>query len=84
MEVVGRSQRLAKKRGGLCVPLLAAYDGGLVALVVTVFHAISEIGFCNPFLGAVDGDTRVCSSLTLWSAQGAGWFCLWALDLVEV
>ncbi|MQM11507.1 hypothetical protein Taro_044415 [Colocasia esculenta] len=36
-EVVGRSQQLASKRGGLCVPLLAACGGGLVALVVTVF-----------------------------------------------
>ncbi|MQL72620.1 hypothetical protein Taro_004963 [Colocasia esculenta] len=39
--------------------------------------------FCNPFLGAVHGGTGVCSSLTSWSARGAGWFCLWALDLVE-
>ncbi|MQL98949.1 hypothetical protein Taro_031665, partial [Colocasia esculenta] len=22
--------------------------------------------------------------MTLWSVRGAGWFCLWALDLVEV
>ncbi|MQM09452.1 hypothetical protein Taro_042326 [Colocasia esculenta] len=44
-EVVGRSQRLASKRGGLCVPLLAACGGGLVALTVTVFHAISEFRF---------------------------------------
>ncbi|MQL78384.1 hypothetical protein Taro_010814 [Colocasia esculenta] len=29
-EVVGRSQRLASERGGLCVPLLAACGGGLV------------------------------------------------------
>ncbi|MQL97214.1 hypothetical protein Taro_029897 [Colocasia esculenta] len=26
---------------------------------------------------------RRCSSLTSWSVQGAGWFCLWTLDLVE-
>ncbi|MQM19236.1 hypothetical protein Taro_052236 [Colocasia esculenta] len=36
-EVVGKSQWLASERGGLCVPLLAAYGGGLVALVVTKF-----------------------------------------------
>ncbi|MQM07193.1 hypothetical protein Taro_040030, partial [Colocasia esculenta] len=38
----------------------------------------------NPFLGAVHGGTGVCSSLTSWSVRGAGWFCLWALNLVEV
>ncbi|MQL91570.1 hypothetical protein Taro_024186 [Colocasia esculenta] len=27
---------------------------------------------------------RVGSSLTLWHVQGPEWFCLWALDLVEV
>ncbi|MQM01722.1 hypothetical protein Taro_034482 [Colocasia esculenta] len=40
--------------------------------------------FCSPFLGAVCGDTGVCSSLTSWRVQGLGWFCLWALDLVEL
>ncbi|MQL99876.1 hypothetical protein Taro_032605, partial [Colocasia esculenta] len=27
---------------------------------------------------------RVCGSLTSWHVRGPGWFCLWALDLVEV
>ncbi|MQM02551.1 hypothetical protein Taro_035319 [Colocasia esculenta] len=40
--------------------------------------------FGNPFLGAIRGGTGRCSSLTSWSVRGAGWFCLWALDLVEV
>ncbi|MQL74342.1 hypothetical protein Taro_006699 [Colocasia esculenta] len=40
--------------------------------------------FGNPFLGTVCGGTRVYSCLTSWSVRGAGWFCLWALDLVEV
>ncbi|MQM04046.1 hypothetical protein Taro_036836, partial [Colocasia esculenta] len=43
--------------------------------------------FCNPFLGAVrwlQWHQRVCSSLTSWRVRGPGWFCLWALDLVEV
>ncbi|MQL71811.1 hypothetical protein Taro_004122, partial [Colocasia esculenta] len=40
--------------------------------------------FGNPFLGAIRGGTRVCSSLTSWRVRGAGWFCLWALNLVEV
>ncbi|MQM02955.1 hypothetical protein Taro_035727 [Colocasia esculenta] len=40
--------------------------------------------FCNSFLGAVHGGTGRCSSLTSWSVRGAGWFCLWALDLVKL
>ncbi|MQL75893.1 hypothetical protein Taro_008274 [Colocasia esculenta] len=40
--------------------------------------------FGNPFLGTVYGCTGVCSSLTSWSVQDAGWLCLWTLDLVEV
>ncbi|MQL90892.1 hypothetical protein Taro_023488 [Colocasia esculenta] len=40
--------------------------------------------FCNSFLGAIRGGTRVCSSLTSLRVRGPGWFCLWALDLVEV
>ncbi|MQL96828.1 hypothetical protein Taro_029509 [Colocasia esculenta] len=43
-----------------------------------------DCGFSNPFLGAVRGGTGVCSSLASWSVRGAGWFCLWTLDLVEV
>ncbi|MQL68873.1 hypothetical protein Taro_001187 [Colocasia esculenta] len=39
--------------------------------------------FCKPFLGAVRGGTVGCSSLTSWRVRGAGWFHLWALDLVE-
>ncbi|MQL72181.1 hypothetical protein Taro_004502, partial [Colocasia esculenta] len=39
---------------------------------------------CNPFLGAILGGTGVCSSLTSWRVQGLGWFCLGALNLVEV
>ncbi|MQL97189.1 hypothetical protein Taro_029875 [Colocasia esculenta] len=99
-EVVGRSQRLASERGGLCVPLLAACGGGLVALAVTEFLTLFPMAsilrvlsgclvqtpdccFCNLFLGAIRGITGEFSSLTLWSVRGAGWFCLWALDLVE-
>ncbi|MQM17093.1 hypothetical protein Taro_050060, partial [Colocasia esculenta] len=40
--------------------------------------------FSNPFLDAVRGGAVGCSSLTSWRVRGAGWFCLWALDLVEV
>ncbi|MQL73469.1 hypothetical protein Taro_005799 [Colocasia esculenta] len=39
--------------------------------------------FSNPFLGAVHGGTRVCSSLTSWRVRGARGFYLWTLDLVE-
>ncbi|MQM01473.1 hypothetical protein Taro_034226 [Colocasia esculenta] len=45
---------------------------------------IPDCCFGNPFLGAVCGGTVGCSSLTSWRVRGAGWFCLWALDLVEV
>ncbi|MQM03181.1 hypothetical protein Taro_035955, partial [Colocasia esculenta] len=76
-EVVGRSQQLVSARGGLCVPLLAACGGGLVALAVTMFHAVSEIGFlvalactapncsfCNPFIGAfVVAPAGVCQGV---------------------
>ncbi|MQM18365.1 hypothetical protein Taro_051353, partial [Colocasia esculenta] len=40
--------------------------------------------FGSPFLGVIHGGTVGCSSLTSWCVQGAGWFYLWALDLVEV
>ncbi|MQM08664.1 hypothetical protein Taro_041521 [Colocasia esculenta] len=43
-----------------------------------------DCGFVNSFLGAIRGGTVGCSSLTSWRVRGAGWFCLWALDLVEV
>ncbi|MQM10598.1 hypothetical protein Taro_043489 [Colocasia esculenta] len=36
------------------------------------------------FLGASPYGTSVCVSLTSWRVRGPGWFCLWALDLVEV
>ncbi|MQL96946.1 hypothetical protein Taro_029631 [Colocasia esculenta] len=42
-----------------------------------------ECWFCNPFLGAVCGGTRVCSSLTSWRVRGSGWFCLWDLNVEE-
>ncbi|MQL82655.1 hypothetical protein Taro_015135 [Colocasia esculenta] len=61
------------------------------AAVVVLFFAVPsgcrvltpDCCFGNPFLGAVRGGTGRCSSLTSWSVRGAGWFCLWALDLVE-
>ncbi|MQM16828.1 hypothetical protein Taro_049790, partial [Colocasia esculenta] len=60
----------------------------LVCSCVTVFLTLfSRLGtqllFRLPFLGTVCGGTGVCSSLTSWRVRGAGWFCLWALDLVE-
>ncbi|MQL94509.1 hypothetical protein Taro_027167, partial [Colocasia esculenta] len=42
-----------------------------------------HVGVC-PRASAVRGSTGRCSSLTSWSDRGAGWFCLWALDIVEV
>ncbi|MQM07907.1 hypothetical protein Taro_040754 [Colocasia esculenta] len=41
--------------------------------------AVSVTRSLVPSVGA-----PVCSSLTSWRVQGPGWFCLWALDLVEV
>ncbi|MQL70419.1 hypothetical protein Taro_002743 [Colocasia esculenta] len=97
-EVVGRSQQLVSWRSRLCALLLATCGVGLVALVVTVFHSGTEIGFLvalactvvtpnycfgNPFLSAVHCGTVGCSSLTSWSVRGVGWFCLWTLNLVE-
>ncbi|MQM16860.1 hypothetical protein Taro_049820 [Colocasia esculenta] len=86
-----RSQRLVRWKSGLCVLLLAAYGGGLCALVVTKFLTLflrclvqtPNCCFSNLFLGAARGGTEVCSSLTSWHVRGAGWFCLWALDLVK-
>ncbi|MQM22001.1 hypothetical protein Taro_055048 [Colocasia esculenta] len=69
-------------------PPLAASGSGLVALIVTAFLMLLPSApnccFRNLFLGAVCGDTDVRSSLTSWRVRGPGWFCLWALDLVEV
>ncbi|MQM20355.1 hypothetical protein Taro_053373 [Colocasia esculenta] len=56
-------------RGIVSLALLAYAFGG--------FHVTSS-------LGAVRGGTDVCGFLTLWCVRGLGWFCLWALDLVEV
>ncbi|MQM13209.1 hypothetical protein Taro_046135, partial [Colocasia esculenta] len=65
---------------GLCRLALWAMCSG--------FHFAGSLGapnccFGNLFLGAVCGGTGRCSSLTSWSVRGAGWFCLWTLDLVE-
>ncbi|MQM10464.1 hypothetical protein Taro_043358 [Colocasia esculenta] len=66
---------LASRACGLRVPLLAASGGGLVAVVVTTLpHDVSK--FC--------GGTDVCGFLALWHVHSPEWFCLWALDLVEV
>ncbi|MQM14776.1 hypothetical protein Taro_047711, partial [Colocasia esculenta] len=40
--------------------------------------------FCSSSLGVVCGGTGVCGFLTSWCVRGPRWFCLWALDLVEV
>ncbi|MQL88085.1 hypothetical protein Taro_020651 [Colocasia esculenta] len=37
-----------------------------------------------PFWVPVRGGTGECGFPTWWRVQGPGWFCLWALDLVEV
>ncbi|MQM10670.1 hypothetical protein Taro_043568 [Colocasia esculenta] len=91
---VGRSG-VGPQLGRAAVPCLAPW-AWLVwprgpCLVVSALRVLSgclvrapNCCFGNPFLGAVRGGTGVCSSLTSWCVRGAGWFCLWALDLVEV
>ncbi|MQM19169.1 hypothetical protein Taro_052169 [Colocasia esculenta] len=67
--------------------LASLYRGGcrqeLAAGELEVWTA-PNCWFGNPFLGAIHGGTEVCSFLTSWCVRGRGWFCLWALNLVEV
>ncbi|MQL89518.1 hypothetical protein Taro_022098 [Colocasia esculenta] len=41
------------------------------------------VPWSRSWVPACDG-TGVCGSPTWWLVHGPGWFCLWALDLVEV
>ncbi|MQM18205.1 hypothetical protein Taro_051193, partial [Colocasia esculenta] len=67
-----------------CAPVSEGVaSGGRRAQVTNLEQKGKTVGQRNPFLGVVCGGTGVCSSLTSWSVRGAGWFCLWALDLVE-
>ncbi|MQL95967.1 hypothetical protein Taro_028639, partial [Colocasia esculenta] len=70
--------RLASRGLGRHVPLLATSGGGLVAVVVTAFP--------HDFRSRVPvrGGTGVCGLPTSWRVQGLEWFCVWALDPVEV
>ncbi|MQL98074.1 hypothetical protein Taro_030774 [Colocasia esculenta] len=72
-EEVEAGAKLANRGSGWCVLLLATSGGGLVVVVVTS-HSLVQV--C--------GSTGVCGFPTSWHVQGLGWFCLWALDLVEV
>ncbi|MQM20246.1 hypothetical protein Taro_053264 [Colocasia esculenta] len=77
-----------------CGSLASLYLGSLVALAYTVVVAWP----CLVSVGSVGHPTAVsvahslvlsvvapvCSSLNSWRVQSPGWFCLWALDLVEV
>ncbi|MQM04732.1 hypothetical protein Taro_037536 [Colocasia esculenta] len=78
--------RLASRACGLRVPLLAASGGGLVAVVTRAsggsrFRVLS-VPWSHSWVPARDG-IGVCSFLTWRCVWGPGWFCLWALDLVE-
>ncbi|MQL76012.1 hypothetical protein Taro_008386 [Colocasia esculenta] len=64
--------------------LASLYRGGCRQESVASELESPECCFCNPFLGAVHGGTRGCSSLILWRVRGPGWFWLWALSLVKV
>ncbi|MQL96807.1 hypothetical protein Taro_029496, partial [Colocasia esculenta] len=70
--------RLARRGLGRRVPLLAASGGGLVVVVVTAFP--------HDFRSRVPvrGGTNVCGFPTSWHVQGPEWFCVWALNPVEV
>ncbi|MQM08350.1 hypothetical protein Taro_041211 [Colocasia esculenta] len=70
--------RLASRGLGRRIPLLAASGGGLVAVVVTAFPH----DFCSRV--PVRGGIGVCGLPTSWRIQGPEWFCVWALDPVEV
>ncbi|MQL98389.1 hypothetical protein Taro_031097 [Colocasia esculenta] len=43
----------------------------------------SQGGEQREWLVPVRGGTGVCGFPTSWCVRGSGWFCLWALDLVE-
>ncbi|MQL92779.1 hypothetical protein Taro_025409 [Colocasia esculenta] len=58
------------------VALLAPASGGFHFGVLSVSYFRSWV--------PVRGGTGVCCFLTLWCVWGPSWFCLWALDLVEV
>ncbi|MQM00720.1 hypothetical protein Taro_033461 [Colocasia esculenta] len=70
--------RQASRGLGRRIPLLAASGGGLVVVVVTAFP--------HDFRSRVPvhGGTSVCGLLTSWRVQGPEWFCVWALDPVDV
>ncbi|MQL89039.1 hypothetical protein Taro_021613 [Colocasia esculenta] len=55
----------------------------LVVAMPVLFRPAPSCCFSNSFLVAVLGGTVRCSSRTLWRVRGPGWFCLWALNLVE-
>ncbi|MQL91506.1 hypothetical protein Taro_024121, partial [Colocasia esculenta] len=70
-----------------CVPTLADGPSGVVSALRVLSGCLVQAPNCcfsNPFLGAIRGGTIGCSSLTSLCVRGAGWFCLWALDLVEL
>ncbi|MQM12369.1 hypothetical protein Taro_045286 [Colocasia esculenta] len=73
---IGRSQQLVSWRSGLCALLLAAYGGGLDALIVMVFHAVSEIGFLVALVYTVASiPTRSECELQESVAAVAGYAC---------
>ncbi|MQM07119.1 hypothetical protein Taro_039956 [Colocasia esculenta] len=74
----GENDQLVLLTASLCV------GSGATEVVGRSQRLTPNCCFSNPFLGVVCGGTGVCSSLTSWSVRGAGWFYLWALNLVEV
>ncbi|MQM11161.1 hypothetical protein Taro_044065, partial [Colocasia esculenta] len=57
---------------------------GLLADVVTTEHIATSEKVSPWFDATLSQHGWPCSFLTSWSVRGAGWFCLWTLNLVEL
>ncbi|MQL70210.1 hypothetical protein Taro_002533 [Colocasia esculenta] len=76
-----RCQAWGRSSAGLRLFVCGVLYGGSLA---SHFQGGTLQLFRSLFLGASPCGIGVCVSLTSWRVGGPGWFCLWALDLVEV
>ncbi|MQL99881.1 hypothetical protein Taro_032610 [Colocasia esculenta] len=95
---VARRDKLLSRRAALsqqgCRGTLPCHDNLVVATRLPDVTFLSRLPYPSQWdrdgLGgrdkicAIRSGTGVCRSLTSWSVRGVGWFCLWALNLVEV